>query len=92
MRAALVKEAADNAVGISQILGAARVAETPGAAPIVKEAAGNVVEASYIVGTAKVGETLGAAKVAARITGEGANKPEQLNQIFELEEAAQIHV
>ena len=35
-------------------------------------------------------ETLGAAKVAARIKGEGANEPEQLNQIFEFEEAAQI--
>ena len=39
LRAALViKEAAENAVGISQIVGAARVAETPGAAPVVKEA------------------------------------------------------
>ena len=35
-------------------------------------------------------ETLGAAKVAARIAVEGANEPDQLKEIFEFKEAAQI--
>ena len=34
-------------------------------------------------------ETTGAAKVAARITVEAENKPGQLNEIFEFDEAAQ---
>ena len=47
------KEAAD--------VGATRVAESPGAAPIVKEAAENAIGASKIVGAARVAETPGAA-------------------------------
>ena len=43
------KEAAENVVGASQIVGAAKVAETLGAAPEAKEAAENAVEASQIV-------------------------------------------
>ena len=72
----VVKKAAKNAVGVYQIVEAARVAETPGAAPVVKEA-GNVVEASQSR----------AANLAIRITVEGANEPEQLNEIFEFKEA-----
>ena len=40
------KEAARNAVGASQIVRTANIAEPPGAAPVVKEADGNIVEAS----------------------------------------------
>ena len=40
--ASTTKEAAGNAVEASQIVRAAIVAETPGAAPVVKETAGNV--------------------------------------------------
>ena len=40
------KEAAINAVGASQIVRTANIAESPGAAPVVKEADGNIVEAS----------------------------------------------
>ena len=66
-------------------MGAAKVAALE-----AKEAAENAVEASQIVWAAKVVETLGADKVAARIAVEGANEPEQLKEIFEFEEAAQI--
>ena len=78
---------------------AARVAETPGAAPVVKEAVENAVGASQIVRTANVAETPGAAKVATRITVEAATGPSVnvetvverlLRDIFESEESAQI--
>ena len=41
-------------------------------------------------GAAKVAETSGAAKEVARITVETVNEPDQLNEIFEFEEAAKI--
>ena len=69
------KEAAGNTVDASQIVEAARVTETLGAAQIGKEAAKNAVGASQIVRTANVTEDLGAAKVATRITVEA-----ELNQ------------
>ena len=56
-------------------MGAARVAEAPGAAPVVKEALKNTIGTSWVVRTAKVAETLGAAKVAPRITVEAPNGP-----------------
>ena len=65
------KEAAD--------VGAARVVDTPGTAPVVKEAAENAVGVSQIVGATKAAETPGAARDAARITLEGAKEPEQLS-------------
>ena len=50
----------------------------------------NAIEAFQILGASIVAETPGTAKVAAGITVEGANEPEQLNEIVEFEEAAQI--
>ena len=49
-----VKETAENAVKVSQIIRAAKVAETPGAAQVANEADENKIEASQIVGEAKV--------------------------------------
>ena len=55
------KEKTGNALGASQTVRTANVAETPGAAPVVKEAAKNAEGASQIVRTANVAETPGAA-------------------------------
>ena len=57
------KEAAGNTVDASQIVGAARVTETPGAAQIAKETTGNALGASQTVITANEAETPGAAPV-----------------------------
>ena len=43
-----------NVVVASQIVGAVKVTETPGAAQVAQEAAENAVEASQIVGAVKV--------------------------------------
>ena len=48
---------------MSQIVGAARVTETPGAAQIAKETTGNALGASQTVITANEAETPGAAPV-----------------------------
>ena len=78
-------------------MGAARVPQTPGAAPVVKEALNNTVGTFRVVRTAIVVEILRAAKVATRITVEAANGPAVnveavvkrfLRGIFEVEEAA----
>ena len=87
-----VKEAAENAVGTSQILRTANVAETSGAASVLKEAAENTVRASQIERTANLAETPGPApvgKVTAMILVEASHEPQQLNEIIEVEEAAQ---
>ena len=57
------------------IVGAARIAETPGAAPVVKETAENTEVAYLIVRTANVAETPGAAPVVKEAAGnvEGAS-------------------
>ena len=76
------KEAAGNAVEASQILGAVRIAETPGAALVVKEVAGNVADASHE--PEQLNEIV-KFEEAEQIDCD----PEQLNEIFEVEEAAQ---
>ena len=61
-------------------------------ASLVKEAAENAVGTSQILRTANVAEAQVAApvvKVAARITVEASHEPQQLNEIIEVEEAAQ---
>ena len=73
-----VKEAAENAVGTSQILRTANVAETSGAASVLKEAAENTVRASQIERTANLAETPGPApvgKVTAMILVEASHEP-----------------
>ena len=59
--APVAKEATESAVDVSQIVGAAKAAETPGAARVAPEAAENVVETSQIIGATKAAETPGAA-------------------------------
>ena len=73
--AQIAKVATGKALGASQIVRTANVAEAPRAAPVVKEAARNVVGASQILRTANVAETPGAAKVATRIAEEAATGP-----------------
>ena len=76
-------------------MGAVRVPQTPGAAPVVKEALNNTVGTFRVVRTAIVAEILRAAKVATRITvanGPAVNVESVvkrfLRDIFEVEEAA----
>ena len=66
-------------------MGAVRVAETLGAASVVMEAAENAVGAYQVVGAGKVRIT-----VENKQMNKCANEPEQLNEIFEFKEAAQI--
>ena len=56
------KGAAENAIGVSQIVRTGNIAETPGTAPVVKEAAENT-RVFQIGRTVKVAETSGAALV-----------------------------